>query len=130
MFISSSNIFNFLFTLSFISFISCSLVSSSFFYLIQYIFKTFYSTLEFFNHYIFLWGCWKKRFFRYIKKLTVCFDLILKSFYLFISDSSDSGDLYSVKLHSIDNCVPIGKLNFLFKNQIINIKFRFSFHCW
>ena len=40
------------------------------------------------------------------KKLTVYFDLFPKKLYLFVSDSSDSGVLYSAELHSADSSVP------------------------
>ena len=51
------------------------------------------------------------------KDINVYLEIVLKSFYLFISDL-------------VNNSVPEGKLNFLSKNQIISIKFCFPFHCW
>ena len=53
-----------------------------------------------------------------------------KSLYFFVSDSSDSAEMYSVELHSMelhsaDSTVPKGKLNFFLKirSTVLNIAF-------
>ena len=112
MFVSSSNIFNFLFVSIFILFISCS----SFFYLIQYIFKPFILFLNSSIIIYFFQGVEGKDFSGIFKKLTVCFDLVPKSLYLFISDST-------VELHSVDNSATEGKLNFFLKIRSLSLSF-------
>ena len=41
-----------------------------------------------------------------------CFDVVPKSLYLFVSDISNSAELYSMEFHSADGSDPKGKLNF------------------
>ena len=60
----------------------------------------------------------EKVFLVYLKKLTVCFDLVPKSFYLFINDST-------VELHSTDNSTREGKLNLFLKIRSLALNFAF-----
>ena len=62
----------------------------------------------------------EKVFFDIFKKLTVCYDLVSKTLYLFIIDF---GDLYSAEVSE-------GKLNLFSKNEVISITFCFSFFFW
>ena len=57
-----------------------------------------------------------KVFFGIFKKITVCFDLVPKCLYLFISDST-------VELHSADNSAPEGKLNFFLRIRSLALNF-------
>ena len=66
-----------------------------------------------------------KGFFGIFKKLNVCFDLVRKSLYWFVSDSSDSAKLYFAELRSADSNVPEGKLNFFL--NIISLVLNFAF---
>ena len=63
-----------------------------------------------------------KGFFGIFKKLTVCFDLVRKSLYLFVSGSSDFAELYSG-----DSNVPKGKLNFFLKIRSSVLSFAFLY---
>ena len=56
-------------------------------------------------------------FFDIFKKLTVCFDLVPKSLYLFTSDSAE--------LRSVDSSVPEGKLIFFLKTRSSVLNFVF-----
>ena len=57
-------------------------------------------------------------------KLTVCFDLVPKGLYLFVNDLAE---LYSAELRSIST--QLDKDGSVSENQIISIKFCFSFFC-
>ena len=61
-----------------------------------------------------------KDFFGIFKKITVCLDLVPKGLYFLISGA---GDLYSVVLHSANNSVPEGKLNFFVKIRSLALNF-------
>ena len=58
-----------------------------------------------------------KGFFGILEKLTVCFDLILKSLYLFVS--------YSAELYSVHSSVPEGKLDSFLKIRSSVLNFAF-----
>ena len=80
-----------------------------FFVSVNILFKPFISSTNSSIIVYFFEGVKEKVFFGIFKKLTVYFDLVTKSLYLFVSDSSDSAELYSVKLRSADSSVPEGK---------------------
>ena len=92
---------NFLFVSFFISFISYSLSNSSFFVLLNIFLKLFSSPLNSSIIIYFFEGAeeyFQKGIFVIFEKLTVCFDLVTKSLYLF---ASDLAELYSAELRSI-----------------------------
>ena len=93
-----------------------------FFSLIQHIFKPSISSLNSSIIIYFFEGVKGKGFFGIFKKLTVCFDLVQKSLYLFVSGSSDFAELYSG-----DGGVPKGKLNFFVKIRSSVLNFAFLY---
>ena len=124
---------NFLFVSFFISFISYSLSNSSFFVLLNIFLKLFSSPLNSSIIIYFFEGAeeyFQKGIFVIFEKLTVCFDLVTKSLYLF---ASDLAELYSAELRSIltwldkDSSVPEGKLHFFLKIRSLELYFAFLF---
>ena len=75
-------------------------------------FKLFSSSLNSSIIIYFFEGVKGNGLFGILKKLTVCFDLVPKSLYLFVSDFSNSAELYSIEFHSADGSDPESKLNF------------------
>ena len=89
-------------------FSSCSQSIFGFFISFNIFIKSFSLFLNFSIIVYFFEGVKEKGIFGIFEKLTVCFDLVPKSLYLFISDSA-------VEVRSADNNAPEGKLNFFLK---------------